>query len=507
MMLAAPSQDLVAGLRRTLGTTALHETHGSWVLVDDDRAIKIKKPVVLPFLDYGTLERRRTACRAEVELNRRLAPDVYLGVSAVVPAGEGYALAAEDDPRAIEYAVLMRRYEEADTLAARIARGAGSAADLERVGRTLARFHAGAERAGEEGGAEPVKRWLDDTHASLRGLLRAGGSRRLVACAERFAAAFLDARWDELDARARAGRVRDGHGDLRAEHVLLEGGRILIVDCVEFDSALRRIDVASDLAFLVMDLHAAGRGDLSRALVGAYRKAGGDAGDNALLAWLAAYRAQVRAKVALLRAAQQDGADRALSRREADRLMALADRFIWRARGPVTIAVGGLSASGKTTLAAALATRAGVPRLSSDVVRKERGGLTPTARGPAELYTPEHNAAVYAELGRRAAAQTDGAIVDATFRATADRAAFRHAHANAARIVHVECVTPVGERLARSARARPIQPACPTPTPRSPAPRRWTRWTRSPRPITSSSAGTATSPPRSRPSPTRSTAD
>src|SRR6478752_10479327 len=110
-MLAVAPIDAVARLRRGLGPAAvLHETHASWVLLDADRAIKLKKPVVLPFLDYGTLERRHAACRAEVELNRRLAPDVYRGVAAVVPAGEGAALAPEDDPRAIEYAVLMRRF-------------------------------------------------------------------------------------------------------------------------------------------------------------------------------------------------------------------------------------------------------------------------------------------------------------------------------------------------------------------------------------------------------------
>jgi uncharacterized protein len=456
-MVAAPSTELVAGLRRTFGGT-VHETHGSWVLVTADRAIKVKKPVVLPFLDYGTLERRRQACLDEVALNRRLAPDVYLGAVAVVAAGDGVALRPVEDPEALEYAVLMRRYAEEDTLAARVAAGTATAADAERVGARLARFHAETERVEAEHGAEPIERWMDDDNASLRALLPAGRDRDRVADAERFAAAFLTARWDELDARARAGRIRDGHGDLRAEHVVLEGDDVLVVDCIEFAPELRRIDVASDLAFLLMDLEAAGRADLAGHVVSAYRAAGGDPGDDALLAWLASYRAQVRAKVALVRAAQQDGADGARSQVEARRLLAVADRLIWRARGPVTIAVAGLSASGKTTLATALAKRAGLPQLGSDVVRKGRAGLAPTDRAPAGLYTPERSAEVYAELGHQAAAAPRGAIVDATFRSAADRAAFREARTASSRLLYVECIAPLGVRLAR-ARAREADPA------------------------------------------------
>jgi predicted kinase len=251
--------------------------------------------------------------------------------------------------------------------------------------------------------------------------------------------------------------VRDGHGDLRAEHVVLEHDGIRIVDCIEFDAALREIDVSSDLAFLVMDLEATGRADLARCLVESYRRAGGDPGDDALLCWFAAYRAQVRAKVALLRAAQQRGDERLRSTHEAARLLAVGDRLLWRARGPVTIAVGGLAASGKTTLATALASRTGFPHLSSDVVRKAQAGLAATARGSAGLYTAEHNAAVYADLGGQAATAAEGAVVDATFRARGDREVFGRAHAPGRRVLHVECVTPAAERL-RRARARERDP-------------------------------------------------
>ena len=378
--------DLRAELARPV---TLHETHASWVLVDAREALKVKKPVVVPFLDYGTLERLKAACLLEVELNRRLAPAIYLGSVAIVPAGAGAAVRDVDHPGAVEYAVRMRRYAEDDTLASRLARGEVSASEVGRIGERIARFHADVPAVATDTGAESVKRWLDDTFASLRGLTRRRRHRLLLAGAERFAAVFMAARWDELDRRAASGRVRDGHGDLRAEHVLLRGCDVMVVDCVEFEPQLRQIDVAADLAFLVMDLHASGSGDLATSLLGAYRAAGGDAGDDALVAWLASYRALVRAKVMLLRAEQQSSEEADRSRTIADRLPGVAERLVWQARGPVTVAVGGLSASGKTTLAKALARRAGLPYLSSDVVRKTGAGIAPEQRADPTLYAPE----------------------------------------------------------------------------------------------------------------------
>src|SRR5215218_6598742 len=239
-------------------------------------------------------------CQAEVELNRRLAPDIYLGVRSLVPAGAGLRLGEEGDPAASDYAVEMRRYADADTLTARVAAGTAGPAELAAVGERLAAFHAEANTV--DGGAEAVKRELDDNVASLYRLVP---DRPGMVRADRAAGALLAAVWAELDARAAAGLVRDGHGDLRLEHVLL-GDRVEVVDCVEFEPALRCIDVADDLAFLVMELHEAGRPALADALVEGYRRGGGDPGSDALLGFFAAYRAEVRAKVALMRAAQLD---------------------------------------------------------------------------------------------------------------------------------------------------------------------------------------------------------
>lgn len=229
-------------------TVELRETHLSLVFLAGPLAYKLKKPVVLDFVDYGNLERRRLMCAEEVRLNRRLAPDVYLGVRALCADGEGLRLAAADDPDAVEYLVEMRRYDESRTLAS----GSASSAEAAAVGTTLARFHAAAERA-DGGGPAAVKRTYDDTYETLLALDDGSRAAELVA-AERFADAFIVENRALLLTRAARGLVRDGHGDLRAEHVLLEARAVEVVDCVEFDPRLREIDVGADLAFLLMDL-------------------------------------------------------------------------------------------------------------------------------------------------------------------------------------------------------------------------------------------------------------
>lgn len=431
----------------------LRETHISWVLLAGDLAFKLKKPLRLPFLDYGTLDRRHRLCREEVRLNSRLAPDVYRGVRAVVPAADGVRIAAEDDPAAIEYAVEMRRYADESTLDRRLAAGAAAEREVRAVARRLARFHADAAIAPEPERAVPaLDAMLAENFATL-GELAVDPAE--LDDARRLADAFLTGRRAELGRRARAGSVRDGHGDLRAEHVVLERG-IEIVDCVEFDPALREIDVGLDLAFLAMDLC---RFDdrLAGALVTAYREAGGDPGDDALVGFFAAQRALIRAKVALVRAGQVSGAD--ADRRSADAagLLELAGRLGWAVRlGPIAIVCGG-AATGKSTLAAALAARAGARVLSSDVVRKELVGIPPTARAPQSAYSATMNRQTYQELGRRAAAG-EPVIVDATFRHAADREAFAAAAGPAAdAAVWIECRAPAAV-IARRAAARSSQP-------------------------------------------------
>jgi aminoglycoside phosphotransferase family enzyme/predicted kinase len=411
----------------------VRETHLSYVFLRGDRAYKLKKPLALSFVDYGTPQRRRAMCEAEVRLNRRLAPATYLGVRSLVAADHSLALSDADDPRAVEHVVEMRRFREGDTLAARLAAGAAGESELEDVGRLLARFHRSAESAVADVARASLERALASTLGDLVALSAP------VAGLRRFAAAYLESHRSLLDARA--GLAVDGHGDIRAEHVLLTDP-IEVVDCVEFDDRLRALDPAHDLAFLLMDLESLGHPEAAAAVLRAYAAAGGDAGTPQLLAFYGLERALVRAKVALIRAGQLPaGTESGRVRGEADHLLELARRLAWRAREPLLIVLCGLSGSGKTHLAGAIAGVSGLRPLNSDVVRKRLAGVAPTERARAEHYDEAFNRRTYAELGRLTAA--GGVIVDATFRRAEDRAAFLRAlPRDAPAPLFVECVAP-----------------------------------------------------------------
>src|SRR5450755_3104468 len=410
----------------------VRETHLSWVFLTGARAYKLKKPVVLQFVDYGTPARRRVMCAEEVRLNRRLAPGVYLGVRGVVATEDGLVIGAEADPRAIDYVVEMRRYDEARTMAATLARGELRDVHVAAVGRVLADFHARARRVTvPEFPARVVEREVIGNIEELRTLVPA----------------FVLAPTSMFEERAVTRRVCEGHGDLRAEHVLLNGTP-LVVDCVEFDAGLRELDVADDLAFLVMDLTAGCGARFAAVLVRAYREAGGDAGDDPLIAFYAAHRALVRAKVAFVRGSQHppNTAPQSRALLQAHNLVVLAQQFTWRARLPLVVVVCGAPASGKSTLATALATESGLRHLCSDLTRKRLAGLAPDRQAAAEHYTEAFSGATYRELGREAAAEarlSGGVIVDATFRRDADRAAFADAFKDAAPVLFVECRAPL----------------------------------------------------------------
>jgi hypothetical protein len=410
----------------------LRETHISWVFLAGDRAYKVKKPVKLSFVDYGTPERRRAMCEAEVRLNRRLAPEIYLGVRAVVTTGDGLALAEPGAAGAVEHVVEMRRFDESATLAARLDAGQVEDRHIDAVAQTIAAFHRDAERVPLKDAADRLTTALADSLGALDGCEGIGALRR-------FTSAYLRGREPLLTERGRL--AVDGHADLRAEHVVLDDP-VQVVDCVEFDRDLRVRDPASDLAFLAMDIEVLGHPELSRRLVDAYRSAGGDAGPDPLIAFYSAERALVRAKVDTIRA-RQLADDRRLTARAGARIE-LARRLSWRARGALPVVVCGLSGSGKSHLADSLAARLGARVVGSDRVRKELAGVPVTERAPLEVYSPAFNARVYDELGRRAAGalrdEEVPVVIDATARNSGDRRALLAALGTDAVFVH--CVAP-----------------------------------------------------------------
>jgi aminoglycoside phosphotransferase family enzyme/predicted kinase len=436
----------VAALCSPKGDVELRETHISWLFITADRAFKLKKPVVLDFLDYGSARRRHTMCQEEIRLNGRLAPDVYLGVRGIAEAGDRLRIVDEHDPAAIDYLVEMRRYDEDRTLAAMATRGQVSPAQLAALAALLARFHRTCppSRDRPRPGSVTVRHEIDRNLDELNDQLTTTGAGERVRALRRFLEAFTTAHAAILDARAHAGRIREVHGDLRAEHVILEP-TLSVVDCIEFDRGLRVLDVADDLAFLIMDLCALGAEGLARRLIGEYRRAGGDCGDDELVWFFAVHRALVRAKVELVRAGQTGGERAARHAAAADAFLGVAERCAWRARGPLVLVLCGVPASGKSHLAQMIASTAELPVLNSDVVRKELAGVSPRDRAPLSAYDPRFSVRTYRELGRRAgSAVIDRGVmvVDATFRHAADRAAFADGYAGGAPVLFAQCVTP-----------------------------------------------------------------
>ena len=374
---------------------AVTETHIGVVFFVGDRAYKLKKPVNLGFLDFGTRELRERACHREVRLNRRFAPDVYLGVADV----------HGPDGQPCDHLVVMRRMPADRRLSSLVEAGEPVTDAVRGVARILAAWHARAPRgprvSAQETRAAVLGRWRD-SFAQVRpfhgGVLDAGAAAEI----QRLATEFLTGREPLFDARIAAGRVLDGHGDLLADDIfcLDDGPRVL--DCLEFDDHLRWLDGLDDAAFLAMDLERLGAAELADAFVGWYAEFAADPAPPSLRHHYIAYRAFVRAKVACLR--HEQGAQNAA--REARTCADLALRHL-RAGRVGLILVGGLPGTGKTTLAGELADRLGGTLLGSDRVRKELAGLDPSASAAAPyrsgIYTREWDQRTYRELAERAA--------------------------------------------------------------------------------------------------------
>jgi uncharacterized protein len=417
----------------------VRETHSAVVLLVADRAYKVKKPVDLGFLDFRSLEARCRVIHRELELNRRLAPDVYLDVATV----------SGSDERPFDYVLVMRRMPESARLSTLVRQGVPVDRDLERLARLVARFHASAERGpaiSVEGDYQALRRrWTANLRESERfrgGLLSPDGHTELAALVQR----YLDGRKPLLSERSNSGCIVDGHGDLTADDVfcLPDGPRVL--DCLEFDDRLRWVDVLDDVAFLAMDLERLGRPDLAASFLDRYEEFSGAPSLPSLQHHYVAYRAFVRAKVSCIRADQGDASSAA----DAVAYLELALEHA-RAADITLVLVGGAPGSGKTTLASGLADRLGAVLLSSDRVRRELAG-----RPPEDRYGDAAKAATYAELLRRAGQALqhgEHVVLDATW----GKASLRHAAAELAertssRLVAVECRVPSELAAARAER-------------------------------------------------------
>ncbi len=419
------------------------ETHISWVFLADELVFKVKKPVRFDFLDFSTADARHRACLDEVRLNRRLAPGVYLNVVPVTETpGGGFRFGGEG--ATVDWAVRMRRLPDDRMLSSVIERGDVRPEQIDQLVETLARFSASLS-------PEPIaaheyrERYFRLVWDNRRELLAVSHhlSENTIKFIHAIQLQTLFLRADLFDRRVAAGLIKEGHGDLRPEHVCFTDPPV-VFDCIEFEKSLRQLDVADDLAFLIEECDYLDSGWIGDRLIERYEQSTGDA-PNELWSFYKSYRACVRAKVAAVRAEQLTGARRDQEIEAAVRHLALAGSYLRTWRMPLVIVVGGLSGTGKSTLAAELADRLGAEILRTDVIRRQ---LFETNEGePASVdqgvYEPAARQRVYDELFATAARfhqQSLPVVLDGTFPSAAlVRAARSIAKDSRSRFLAVEC--------------------------------------------------------------------
>jgi hypothetical protein len=408
------------------------------LLLLGDRAYKLKKPVKLDFLDFSTRAARAAACRREVELNRRLAPDVYLGVADVLGA----------DGTPCDHLVVMRRMPEERRLSSLVQRGADASDAVRALARLIASFHAAAASSPEISASGTLAanraRW-ESSFATMAPFSGNVLDAEVVGRVEDRVRCYLAGREALFAERVTGQKIRDGHGDLLADDIycLDDGPRVL--DCIEFDDRLRYGDVLADVAFLAMDLERLGAPDLAADFLASYREFADERHPATLVEHYVAYRAHVRCKIACLRVAQGD----ASSARDAAQLLRMADDHLERTRVVLAL-VGGLPGTGKSTLAAAIADRLGWTVLRSDEVRKDLAGLGHTDRADAGyeqgIYSPAGTQRTYQELLRRARVlleRGESVVLDASWTSEAARAeAASTARETTSELHELRCVVP-----------------------------------------------------------------
>lgn len=410
------------------------QTHLSVVCLAGQLVYKLKKAVALPFVDFSTLAARRQTCRDEVRLNRRLCPDTYLGTASLRRDAAGrlrFATTGDDDGAAdLDVAVVMRRLPQERMLDELLRARAATRAEIEALARHVAAFHARAERGPEVLAAGDPQQLAGFAAANFTELQAPCGDslpRALLQALATVSATDFARLLPRLRARAASGCVVDGHGDLHARNVCMTVPPA-IYDCLEFAPAFRCGDVATENAFLVMDLRYRGARELADAYVAAYVAARGDHEMPSLLPVLCGYRAMVRAKVAALVAAQPElsAEDRAGAKESSRRHVMLAAAYAIEQRRSWWLVVCGPPAGGKSSLCNALAGDTGWPHVATDAVRKELARVAPTSPARAEHYTPEFSARTYAEVLARAAALTKNGervvLLDGNFPSPSHRA-------------------------------------------------------------------------------------
>ncbi|WP_447969977.1 bifunctional aminoglycoside phosphotransferase/ATP-binding protein [Nitrospira sp. M1] len=411
----------------------LLETHISWVLLTGPYAYKFKKPVNLGFLDFSTLEQRRFFCEEELRLNRRLAPDFYLGLVSISGTPESPALGGSGEP--IEYAVKMKQFPPNALLSQQILEGNVTSSHIDELAKSIARFHAHttvADSSSTFGAPNLLRRPVMSNFEHLSTTPSNVISTQDVKQLKQWTEAEHSRCLEHFKNRKSRGCIRECHGDLHLGNIALVDNKIVIFDCIEFNEEFRWIDVISEIAFVVMDLIDRGAFGLAWRLVNTYLEQTGDYEGLRTFQYYLTYRAMVRAKVISIRLTQEEEetTESAKLAEELKKYLTLAESFTTRPH-PVLIITHGLSGSGKTTVSQALLESLSAIRIRSDIERKRLLGLSQSTRTDAQqtdsVYSEASTQSTYAQLemlARSALESGYSVIVDATFLKQTYRAPF-----------------------------------------------------------------------------------
>lgn len=418
------------------------QTHISIVGISASWVLKVKKAVELGFLDFSTRKKRRHFCEEEVRLNRRLCAETYEGVlpileDACTRSGLRVGTAGElDGPGVVDHAVLMRRLADGGFMHQRIRDGLLSEDDLSRVVKKLADFyrtHPATPASSAWGDVDRIRVSVDENFEQMRQHVGTLIAPEVFDVLRTEASGFMERHAELFAQRTAEGWIRDCHGDLHLDHVHISKDQVCIYDCIEFNDRFRYVDVASDVAFVAMDLDHSGRPDLAARMVSMLAAELEDPGLLRVLTFYKTYRAIVRAKVAAMKSLEEEvpSEERARAGDEVRSYLKLALAYVTTGDRPTVVIVMGRVATGKSTQAQMLGESCGWTVLSSDVTRKRLAGLPvyerPDDKAREELYSASSSENTYAALLRRATAEITAGhsvIVDATFSRRSDRERF-----------------------------------------------------------------------------------
>jgi len=433
----------------TVKRVVLKETHISKVFLTGDLAYKVKKPLNLGFLDFHSLSRRRHFCKQEVRLNQRLSSGVYIDVLPIYQRPDG-TFSFKGPGAIVEYTVKMRQLPDAAAFRSRLKAGKMRRRLVEALGRKLSAFYDTGLRGPKIdrfGSREMISVNMEENFSQLQPYLGTVLPAEKWEFIRQVSRAFLSNRKALFENRIASGRIRDGHGDLRTDHVYFYRG-IQIIDCIEFSDRFRYGDVVSDIAFLYMDLEHFGLPRWSMAFLDAYVASSEDREAYALVDFYAVYRAIVRLKVTCLKLPSAGAAAGKRLRREARLYLGQAYRYAVQFARPTLWMTCGLPASGKSTLARGLSEALRMPWIRSDGIRK---GLFPRSRGKTSaygrgMYRSGMQDRVYAKMlamAQDTLRSGDSVLLDAAFsRRKWRQAASLLAHDLDTNLICVECVCP-----------------------------------------------------------------